>query len=64
VDNRDITVGTTILDDVKAVVDLSTTAVFAENLDADFVKNGGFSYAIMVVAWWAGTSTWRPRATT
>jgi hypothetical protein len=42
VDNRDITVGTTILDDVKAVVDLSTTAVFAENLDADFVKNGGF----------------------
>ncbi|XP_047092558.1 beta-glucosidase BoGH3B-like [Lolium rigidum] len=43
------TVGTTILDAVKAAVDPSTSVVFAENPDADFVKNGGFSYAIVVV---------------
>ena len=41
--------GTTILDAVKAAVDPSTSVVFAENPDADFVKNGGFSYAIVVV---------------
>ncbi|KAM0929552.1 hypothetical protein ACQ4PT_001595 [Festuca glaucescens] len=43
------TVGTTILDAVKAAVDPSTAVVFAENPDADLVKNGGFSYAIVVV---------------
>uniref|UniRef100_A0ACD5WDJ3 Uncharacterized protein n=2 Tax=Avena sativa TaxID=4498 RepID=A0ACD5WDJ3_AVESA len=43
------TVGTTILDAVKTAVDPSTSVVFAENPDADFVKNGGFSYAIVVV---------------
>ncbi|TVU03051.1 hypothetical protein EJB05_51422, partial [Eragrostis curvula] len=43
------TIGTTILDAVKAAVDASTTVVFAENPDADFVKNGGFSYAVVVV---------------
>ncbi|XP_062214581.1 uncharacterized protein LOC133915445 isoform X1 [Phragmites australis] len=48
-DTGRITVGTTILDAVKAAVDPSTTVVFAENPDADFVKNGGFSYAIVVV---------------
>uniref|UniRef100_A0A0D9ZD66 Beta-glucosidase n=1 Tax=Oryza glumipatula TaxID=40148 RepID=A0A0D9ZD66_9ORYZ len=48
-DTGRITVGMTILDAVKAAVDPSTTVVFAENPDADFVKNGGFSYAIVVV---------------
>ncbi|CAD6206653.1 unnamed protein product [Miscanthus lutarioriparius] len=48
-DTGRITVGTTILDAVKAAVDPSTTVVFAENPDADFVKNGGFSYAIVAV---------------
>ncbi|KAF0915162.1 hypothetical protein E2562_034075 [Oryza meyeriana var. granulata] len=48
-DTGHITVGTTILDAVKAAVDPSTTVVFAENPDAAFVKNGGFSYAIVVV---------------
>uniref|UniRef100_A0A0E0KJ17 Beta-glucosidase n=1 Tax=Oryza punctata TaxID=4537 RepID=A0A0E0KJ17_ORYPU len=48
-DTGRITVGTTILDAVKAAVDPSTTVVFAENPDANFVKNGGFSYAIVVV---------------
>ncbi|XP_078154897.1 uncharacterized protein LOC144551002 [Carex rostrata] len=44
-----ITSGTTILDAVRATVDPSTSIVFAENPDADFVKNGNFSYAIVVV---------------
>jgi beta-glucosidase len=44
-----ITSGTTILDAVGATVDPSTNIVFAENPDADFVKNGNFSYAIVVV---------------
>ncbi|KAL6637859.1 hypothetical protein ACP70R_025431 [Stipagrostis hirtigluma subsp. patula] len=48
-DTGRITVGTTILDAVKAAVDPSTAVVFAENPDADFVKNGGFAYAIVVV---------------
>ncbi|KAK3149340.1 hypothetical protein QOZ80_3AG0216070 [Eleusine coracana subsp. coracana] len=48
-DTGRITAGTTVLDAVKAAVDPSTAVVFAENPDADFVKNGGFSYAIVVV---------------
>ncbi|KAJ3697164.1 hypothetical protein LUZ61_000869 [Rhynchospora tenuis] len=44
-----ITSGTTILDAVRATVDPSTDIVFAEDPDADFVKNGNFSYAIVVV---------------
>ncbi|VAI36765.1 unnamed protein product [Triticum turgidum subsp. durum] len=43
------TVGTTILEAVKAAVDPSTVVVFAENPDAEFVKGGGFSYAIVAV---------------
>uniref|UniRef100_A0A8I6XKI1 Beta-glucosidase n=2 Tax=Hordeum vulgare subsp. vulgare TaxID=112509 RepID=A0A8I6XKI1_HORVV len=43
------TVGTTILEAVKAAVDPSTVVVFAENPDAEFVKSGGFSYAIVAV---------------
>lgn len=48
-DTGRLTVGTTIQEAVKSAVDPSTTVVFAENPDADFVKNGGFSYAIVVV---------------
>ncbi|KAG8062605.1 hypothetical protein GUJ93_ZPchr0003g16932 [Zizania palustris] len=48
-DTGRITVGTTILDAVKAAVDPATTVVYAENPDAEFVRNGGFSYAIVVV---------------
>ncbi|AQK62864.1 Glycosyl hydrolase family protein [Zea mays] len=48
-DTGRITVGTTLLDAVKAAVDPSTAVVFAENPDAGFVRNGGFSYAIVAV---------------
>ncbi|KAF7074688.1 hypothetical protein CFC21_079521 [Triticum aestivum] len=48
-DSGRITVGITILDAVRAAVDPSTTVVFAENPDAEFVRNGGFSYAIVAV---------------
>ncbi|XP_020094614.1 uncharacterized protein LOC109714406 isoform X2 [Ananas comosus] len=44
-----ITLGTTILDAVKATVDPATTVLFAENPDNDFVRNNNFSYAIVVV---------------
>ncbi|URD97519.1 lysosomal beta glucosidase-like [Musa troglodytarum] len=44
-----ITVGTTILEAVRATVDPSTKVVFSENPDADFVKSNNFSYAIVVV---------------
>ncbi|PWZ56128.1 Beta-glucosidase BoGH3B [Zea mays] len=43
------TVGTTVLDAVKAAVDPSTEVVFAESPDAEFVRSGGFSYAIVAV---------------
>ncbi|XP_019197832.1 PREDICTED: uncharacterized protein LOC109191663 isoform X2 [Ipomoea nil] len=46
---NDLTVGTTILTAVKKTVDPSTQVVFQENPDAEFVKSGGFSYAIVVV---------------
>ncbi|CAL9151993.1 unnamed protein product, partial [Musa hybrid cultivar] len=44
-----ITVGTTILEAVRATVDPSTKVVFSENPDAGFVKSNNFSYAIVVV---------------
>jgi beta-glucosidase-like glycosyl hydrolase len=44
-----ITVSTIILDVVKVVMDLSTMVVFTENSNAYFIKNGRFSYAIVVV---------------
>lgn len=47
--NKSDVTGTTILDAVRATVDPSTNIVFAENPDADFVKNGNFSNAIVVV---------------
>ncbi|KAG6482121.1 beta-glucosidase BoGH3B-like [Zingiber officinale] len=44
-----ITVGTTILDAVKSAVDPSTEVIYSENPDGNFVKDSGFSYAIVVV---------------
>lgn len=41
--------GTTILEGIKSTVDPSTEVVYSENPDANFAKNGGFSYAIVVV---------------
>ncbi|KAF8398040.1 hypothetical protein HHK36_016966 [Tetracentron sinense] len=49
VDGNNLTDGTTILNAIKATVDPTTQVVFNENPDADFVKSGGFSYAIVVV---------------
>lgn len=46
---NDITSGTTILTAVKNTVDPTTQVVFNENPDPNFVKSGGFSYAIVVV---------------
>ncbi|KAJ3673233.1 hypothetical protein LUZ60_006607 [Juncus effusus] len=45
----EITAGTTILDAVKSTVDPSTTVVFSENPDSDFIKTGNFSYALVIV---------------
>uniref|UniRef100_A0A0D9W4T4 Glycoside hydrolase family 3 C-terminal domain-containing protein n=1 Tax=Leersia perrieri TaxID=77586 RepID=A0A0D9W4T4_9ORYZ len=60
-----ITVGTTILDAMKAAVDSSTTTVvYAEIPDAAFIKNGGFSYVIVVVGEQPSTRTRKRRATT
>ncbi|WOL15298.1 hypothetical protein Cni_G24079 [Canna indica] len=44
-----ITVGTTILGAIKSAVDPSTEVVYSENPDGNFVKDNGFSYAIVVV---------------
>ncbi|WOL20663.1 hypothetical protein Cni_G29468 [Canna indica] len=44
-----ITGGTTILEAIRSTVDPSTSVVFSENPDADFVKSNHFSYAIVVV---------------
>ncbi|GER27169.1 glycosyl hydrolase family protein [Striga asiatica] len=49
VPGNDLTVGTTILSAVKSAVEPSTQVVYSENPDSNFVKNGGFSYAIVVV---------------
>ncbi|XP_057548714.1 uncharacterized protein LOC130827110 isoform X2 [Amaranthus tricolor] len=46
---NDLTRGTTILTAVKSTVDPKTQVVFNENPDPNFVKSGGFSYAIVVV---------------
>lgn len=46
---NDLTGGTTILTAVKNTVDPKTQVVFNENPDPNFVKSGGFSYAIVVV---------------
>ncbi|KAH9622658.1 hypothetical protein KSS87_022628 [Heliosperma pusillum] len=49
VSGNDLTTGTTILNAVKNTVDPTTQVTFNENPDPNFVKSGGFSYAIVVV---------------
>ncbi|KAK1271768.1 Beta-xylosidase/alpha-L-arabinofuranosidase 2 [Acorus gramineus] len=46
---NNITSGTTILDAIKATVDPTTNVVYTENPDLDYVRDGSFSYAIVVV---------------
>ncbi|MBA0687102.1 hypothetical protein Goshw_002819 [Gossypium schwendimanii] len=46
---NNLTTGTTILTAIKNTVDPTTKVVYNENPDAEFVKSGGFSYAIVVV---------------
>lgn len=41
--------GTTILDGIKSTVDPSTQVIYSENPGVDYVKQSGFSYAIVVV---------------
>ncbi|XP_062173387.1 uncharacterized protein LOC133878851 isoform X2 [Alnus glutinosa] len=48
-DGNNLTAGTTILNAIKATVDISTQVVFNDNPDPAFVKSNGFSYAIVVV---------------
>ena len=43
------TTGTTILEAVNSIVDKSTQVVYKESPDTDFVKDKGYSYAIVVV---------------
>ena len=43
------TTGTTILEAVNSIVDKSTQVVYKQSPDTDFVKNKGYSYAIVVV---------------
>ncbi|KAH7653184.1 beta-glucosidase protein [Dioscorea alata] len=44
-----ITIGTTILDAIKATVNPTTNVVYSENPDANFIKGNNVSYAIVVV---------------
>ncbi|KAI4304786.1 hypothetical protein MLD38_040256 [Melastoma candidum] len=48
---------TAILNGITAAINLSTDVVFGENPDAQFIKSGNFSYAIVVYAETAGDST-------
>ncbi|KAM0937159.1 putative glucan 1,3-beta-glucosidase [Dioscorea sansibarensis] len=44
-----ITVGTTILDAIKATVNPTTNVVYSENPDTNFIKGNNFSYSVVVV---------------
>lgn len=44
-----ITIGTTILDAIKATINPTTNVVYSENPDANFIKGNNFSYAVVVV---------------
>ncbi|XP_020268446.1 uncharacterized protein LOC109843897 [Asparagus officinalis] len=44
-----MTIGTTILDAIKSTVTPSTTVVYSQNPDANFIKSSNFSHAIVVV---------------
>ncbi|XP_020586458.1 uncharacterized protein LOC110028803 [Phalaenopsis equestris] len=46
---NNLTIGTTLLDAVKATVEPGTEVVYSENPDADFVRSNEFSYAIVAV---------------
>ncbi|KAK8994787.1 hypothetical protein V6N11_045858 [Hibiscus sabdariffa] len=46
---NNLTIGTTILTAIKNTVDSSTSVVYAENPDTEFIKSNNFSYAIVVV---------------
>ncbi|ONK74263.1 uncharacterized protein A4U43_C03F4460 [Asparagus officinalis] len=41
--------GTTILQAIQSTVDPSTEVIYSENPDTNFIKNNGFSHAIVVV---------------
>uniref|UniRef100_A0A1D1Z7E5 beta-glucosidase n=1 Tax=Anthurium amnicola TaxID=1678845 RepID=A0A1D1Z7E5_9ARAE len=49
VNGNDATAGTTILSAIKSTVDPSTSVVFSENPDSNFLRENDFSYAIVVV---------------
>ncbi|XP_049931812.1 uncharacterized protein LOC116247610 [Nymphaea colorata] len=49
VSGNNVTKGTTVLSAVKSTVNPETEVVFENNPDADFVKKGGFAYAVVVV---------------
>ncbi|KAF3785516.1 Beta-glucosidase [Nymphaea thermarum] len=49
VSGNNATKGTTVLSGVKSTVNPKTEVLFENNPDADFVKKGGFSYAVVVV---------------
>ncbi|KAL9674925.1 hypothetical protein QQ045_003124 [Rhodiola kirilowii] len=49
VSGNDVTDGTTILTAIKNTVDPSTSVVFNQNPEPDFVKSNKFDYAIVVV---------------
>ncbi|KAL9238677.1 hypothetical protein vseg_013067 [Gypsophila vaccaria] len=49
VSGNDLTSGTTILTAVKNTVDPTTQVTYSKKPDSNFVKSGGFSYAIVVV---------------
>ncbi|XP_072990344.1 uncharacterized protein [Typha latifolia] len=48
-DGNDLTSGTTILKAIQSTVGSSTEVVYSENPDAGYVKQNGFSHAIVVV---------------
>ncbi|KAJ9698946.1 hypothetical protein PVL29_007829 [Vitis rotundifolia] len=48
-EGNNLTTGTTILSAISAAIDPSTQVVYSKNPDAEFVKSGNFSYAIVVV---------------
>ncbi|PKU87661.1 Beta-xylosidase/alpha-L-arabinofuranosidase 2 [Dendrobium catenatum] len=46
---NNLTIGTTLLDAIKATVDPSTEVVFSENPDTYFIQGNDFSYAIVAI---------------
>ncbi|KAJ4796156.1 Glycosyl hydrolase family protein [Rhynchospora pubera] len=46
---NNITTGTTILEGIKSTVDPRTEVIYAENPTTEFIKQNGFSYAVVVI---------------